>query len=64
MIVTCAVCNLCYEDTYDWTLCQHEGFEMRCMVARGDGQSKLCTSVAEMMDFLEGRGESDATAIP
>ena len=64
MIVTCASCYLCYDDTYHWTFCPHERFEMRLVVNRGDGQSKLCTSVAELLDFIEKRGEDDATALP
>ena len=45
-----------FDDTFRWTFCPHDAFEMRAAVTRGDGKELVCTSVAELMDFLEGRG--------
>jgi len=55
MVVCCAVCTIDYDDTYRWTFCPHERFEMWCSVVRGDGETRVCTSVAELMDFLDER---------
>jgi hypothetical protein len=53
--VQCLDCLLVYDDTYRLTLCPHDGFDMVTTVVRGDGQSKVCTSVAAVLDFLEER---------
>lgn len=54
-LVACPACSDIYDDTYYLTYCPHEWFEMQTTVVRGDGQSQVCTSIAEMQDFLEDR---------
>jgi hypothetical protein len=52
MVVTCEICGRSYDDAFHWTYCPHESFRMRTTVRRADGQSKVCTSIAELHDFL------------
>lgn len=53
MIVTCPLCRREYDDLYRYTFCPHLGFQMRCTVVRGDGQSKVCTTLAEVNAFIQ-----------
>lgn len=48
----CEACQVDYDDTYQNTICPHDGFEMRCIVSTSDGASKLCTTVEEVDAFL------------
>lgn len=52
MLVKCNECNEDYDDLDHWTTCPHDYFEMRTMAHRGDGGSKLCTSVEELTEFM------------
>jgi uncharacterized protein (UPF0276 family) len=54
-VVQCADCLLVYDDTYRLTWCPHDGFDMVTTVVRGDGVRMVCTSMAQMQDFLEKR---------
>lgn len=51
MTVTCDDCGLVYDDTYRWTYCPHDKFEMRSLVSNGRG-TKICTTVEEVNTFL------------
>lgn len=57
MIVSCEQCGKIYDDTYRLTYCPHEGFAMCTLVTRGDGESKVCTSVEDMQAFLAMDGQ-------
>jgi hypothetical protein len=56
--VVCPECGLGYDDVYRWTLCPHEAFEMRTVAtrvgARGQTETRVCTSVEELADFMAG----------
>lgn len=54
--VTCEKCGLSYDDVYRLTYCPHAEFAMRTMAYRG-GESKLCTTVEELNEFLAGDGD-------
>jgi hypothetical protein len=58
--VTCEKCNLSYDDTYRLTICPHIEFKMNCLVMRGDGETKTCTGIEEMDEFL-GVGHGQTT---
>lgn len=55
MVVQCTECGVSYDDTYHLTYCPHEYFEMRTVVHRGKGETRLCRSVEELHAFLDGR---------
>lgn len=57
MQTTCPTCGLTYDDIYRRTYCPHHDFAMHTVVVRGDGRSKVCTSIEELKAFL---GEQDS----
>jgi hypothetical protein len=51
---TCPKCQLEYDDTYRWTFCPHEQFEMRTRVFH-DGKDKgIATSLEELHEMTDG----------
>jgi len=56
--VTCEACNLVYDDTYRFTYCPHDKFEMHCTVVNRYGHTKCCHTVEEIDDFLDRNGKS------
>lgn len=52
MIVTCDKCSLTYDDLYRWTICPHEEFEMNTLAMKSTGESKVCTTIEELNEFL------------
>ncbi len=55
MVVRCGICEKVYDDTYQWTFCPHDSFEMQTLAVRGNGQSKVCHSIEELEAWLGGR---------
>ena len=49
MQTTCETCALTYDDTYRWTHCPHDGFDMVTRVYRPDGTSVVCTTVEQLL---------------
>ena len=48
MTVTCEACGRTYDDTYRWTICPHERFQMRTVVADAKGNVGVATTVEEL----------------
>lgn len=57
MQTTCPDCGMAYDDTYRWTFCPHDAFEMHTLAVRADGQEKCCHSVEELDAWLRRDGE-------
>lgn len=53
MVVTCPTCKMEYDDLDHSTICPHDYFPMRTLAVRGDGETKMCTSVQELNDFMK-----------
>ena len=54
MVVTCETCQQSYDDTYRWTYCPHEAFEMHCMAVQADGTEKCCHTVESLQEWIYG----------
>ena len=49
----CEVCRVFYDDTYRWTYCPHDSFEMNTFVRRSDGEERVVHTVEELQEFLD-----------
>lgn len=54
MIVKCEKCDALYDDTYRWTFCPHDRFDMATRVLRADGRERICRSINELNELLKG----------
>lgn len=52
--VRCPDCGVAYDNTYRWTRCPHERFEMGSTTMRADGTVRKCRTVTEQSAFLRG----------
>lgn len=52
MNTTCNKCKTTYDDTYRWTFCPHETFEMHTKVFI-DGVERCCHSIEELNAVLQ-----------
>jgi len=46
--VPCAVCGEWFDDTYHWTYCPHEFFQMRTHVYNSKGFVGVATTIEEL----------------
>lgn len=53
MTVTCYKCGVTYDDTYRWTYCPHDYFEMNTTVGVGGRIIGVAHSVQELNRMLE-----------
>ncbi len=53
MTVTCPKCGKSYDDTYHWTYCPHDYFEMNTLVADNNGIIGVAHSVEELNAMLD-----------
>jgi len=53
-IVKCDKCGLEYDDTYRWTFCPHDTFQMDTLAVKGGGSMKRVHSIEELNTFLYG----------
>jgi hypothetical protein len=53
MRVKCEKCGKIYNDTYHWTYCPHDYFEMNTTVSRGGEVIGVAHSVEELKRLME-----------
>ena len=53
MMITCGDCGKQYDDVYRLTVCPHESFEMRTIVAGPEGVKGVARSVEELHRLME-----------
>lgn len=53
MEIKCTECNMIYDDVYSITYCPHNAFQMNTTVIKSNGDSKICTTVEELDEFIK-----------